>query len=180
MPTAFALAAGASEGPCRLNARDGALLVAGIGGPNQVKIASVLPAGARQVAGPEAVAGALVPTAQGTVAERTVRAMVAAAFAWRGRARAAGQAKAAGTWSSASAPWSWVSTPDPPPRIGARNRGGKVGQTWQPRQDLTKGLEKSTVQGRRNCGCRRALRALPPSPRLAAGTWRVRIAKVGG
>ncbi len=79
--TTFTLVAGAAEGPSRLNAFDNALLAAGIGDLNLVKISSVLPAGVREVPRVSAVPGALVPTAYGAVESQVPGETIAAAVA---------------------------------------------------------------------------------------------------
>jgi arginine decarboxylase len=81
MATTFTLVAGAAEGPSRLNAFDNALLTAGIGDLNLVKISSVLPAGAVERAVITAAAGALVPTAYGAVESQVAGERIAAAVA---------------------------------------------------------------------------------------------------
>lgn len=81
LPATFTLVAGASEGPSRLNAFDNALLEAGIGDLNLVKISSVLPAGAFEVPEVNAPPGALVPTAYGAVESQVPGEVIAAAVA---------------------------------------------------------------------------------------------------
>lgn len=81
IPTTFTLVAGAAEGPSRLNAFDNALLVAGIGDLNLVKISSVLPAGVTERPTVEATPGALVPTAYGAVESQNKGERIAAAVA---------------------------------------------------------------------------------------------------
>ncbi len=81
LPTTFMLVAGAAEGPSRLNAFDNALLEAGIGDLNLVKISSVLPAGAYEIAHLNVAPGALVPTAYGAVESQVPGEMIAAAVA---------------------------------------------------------------------------------------------------
>lgn len=81
LPSTFTLVAGASEGPSRLNAFDNALLEAGIGDLNLVKISSVLPAGALEVPEVNAPPGALVPTAYGAVESQLPGEVIAAAVA---------------------------------------------------------------------------------------------------
>ncbi|MBI3007466.1 MAG: pyruvoyl-dependent arginine decarboxylase, partial [candidate division NC10 bacterium] len=66
-PTCYALAVGAAEGETELNAFDNALLQAGIGNVNLVRVSSIVPPKAAfcpEVALPP---GALVPTAYATI-----------------------------------------------------------------------------------------------------------------
>jgi arginine decarboxylase len=79
--TTFTLVAGAAEGPSRLNAFDNALLAAGIGDLNLVKISSVLPAGVEERPTLAAVPGALVPTAYGATESQVPGERIAAAVA---------------------------------------------------------------------------------------------------
>jgi arginine decarboxylase len=81
LPTTFTLVAGAAEGPSRLNAFDNALLAAGIGDLNLVKISSVLPAGARELETVRARPGSLVPTAYGAMESQVAGERIAAAVA---------------------------------------------------------------------------------------------------
>jgi arginine decarboxylase len=81
LPTTFTLVAGAAEGESRLNAFDNALLAAGIGDLNLVKISSVLPAGAREVPKITAPPGSLVPTAYGAAESQVAGETIAAAVA---------------------------------------------------------------------------------------------------
>lgn len=62
-PTAWFLAAGSSEGWTTLNAFDGALLAAGIGDCNIVKMSSILPPHCKKVDSVKLPGGALVPAA---------------------------------------------------------------------------------------------------------------------
>lgn len=78
-PTKFTLVAGASEGPTRLNAFDNALLRAGIGNLNLVKISSILPPGAREEAVLAVEPGSLVPTAYGSIQSETPGELISAA-----------------------------------------------------------------------------------------------------
>lgn len=58
----ISLTSGKAEGPTRLNAFDNALLNAGIGDINLIKVSSIIPAGAEFVAPPQFPAGAMVNT----------------------------------------------------------------------------------------------------------------------
>lgn len=79
--TTFTLVAGAAEGPSRLNAFDNALLAAGIGDLNLLKVSSVLPAGVRELPEIRATPGALVPTAYGAIESHVPGERIAAAVA---------------------------------------------------------------------------------------------------
>jgi arginine decarboxylase len=81
LATTFTLVAGAAEGPSRLNAFDNALLAAGIGDVNLVKISSVLPAGVTERPRIGATPGALVPTAYGATESQVAGERIAAAVA---------------------------------------------------------------------------------------------------
>ncbi|MCL6596435.1 MAG: arginine decarboxylase, pyruvoyl-dependent [Firmicutes bacterium] len=81
IPTTFTLVAGAAEGPTPLNAFDNALLAAGIGDLNLVRISSVLPAGARELPAVTAPPGSLVPTAYGAIESQVRGERIAAAVA---------------------------------------------------------------------------------------------------
>ena len=63
MPTLYFLASGASDGYTPLNAFDGALLQAGIGNTNIVKMSSIVPPHCKLVAPIPLPPGALVPAA---------------------------------------------------------------------------------------------------------------------
>ncbi|MGE5481858.1 MAG: pyruvoyl-dependent arginine decarboxylase [Bacteroidota bacterium] len=78
-PTKFTLVAGAAEGPTRLNAFDNALLAAGIGNLNLLKVSSILPPGAKAVDTLAIPPGSLVPTAYGAITSETPGELVAAA-----------------------------------------------------------------------------------------------------
>ncbi|MFQ5657498.1 MAG: pyruvoyl-dependent arginine decarboxylase [Candidatus Methylomirabilales bacterium] len=62
-PVTYTLAVGAAEGPTPMNAFDNALLAAGIGNVNLLKVSSILPPDAKYVEKLEVQPGALVPTA---------------------------------------------------------------------------------------------------------------------
>jgi len=67
MPTRYFLASGASDGYTPLNAFDGALLKAGIGNTNIVKMSSIVPPHCKLVAPIALPPGALVPTAYAAI-----------------------------------------------------------------------------------------------------------------
>jgi len=80
-PTRVTLVAGAAEGRTALNAFDGALLAAGVGNLNLIKVSSILPPGCRVVAGADIAPGTLTPTAYGSVTSHTPGEIIAAAIA---------------------------------------------------------------------------------------------------
>lgn len=80
-PRKFTLMAGAAEGPTRLNAFDNALLRAGIGNLNLVRVSSILPPGAEEVAVLDVAPGSLLPTAYGTITSEVAGERIAAAVA---------------------------------------------------------------------------------------------------
>jgi arginine decarboxylase len=83
-PRKVKLAAGAAEGPTVLNAFDAALLDAGIGNLNLIKVSSILPPGCVLEDGFEVPPGSLTPTAFGTLASdepgRTIAAAIGVGF----------------------------------------------------------------------------------------------------
>ena len=83
-PTQYFLTAGASEGYTRLNAFDGALLQAGIGNTNIVKMSSILPPRCQQLSSIDLPPGALVPAAYASITSdvpgEIISAGVAVAF----------------------------------------------------------------------------------------------------
>ncbi|MBI2914444.1 MAG: arginine decarboxylase, pyruvoyl-dependent [Firmicutes bacterium] len=84
VPGRFTLIAGAGEGPTPLNAFDSALLDAGIGNYNLVRVSSIVPPGASFVETPSKLAiplGALVPTAYGSFTSDKPGTVIAAAIA---------------------------------------------------------------------------------------------------
>lgn len=66
-PKKFKIMAAAAEGSHKLTAFDNALLEAGIGNVNLVRISSILPPSAEQDQGLELPPGSLVPTAYGAI-----------------------------------------------------------------------------------------------------------------
>ncbi|MBE3583133.1 MAG: arginine decarboxylase, pyruvoyl-dependent [Limnochordaceae bacterium] len=78
-PTKFTLVAGSAEANSRLNAFDNALLAAGIGNLNLVRVSSILPPGATRVDTLNIAPGSLVPTAYGTITSDTPGELIAAA-----------------------------------------------------------------------------------------------------
>lgn len=80
-PKKFTLCAGSAEGATRLNAFDNALLAAGIGNLNLLRVSSILPPGAQHVEKLEIPPGSLTPTAYGTITSSTPGERIAAAVA---------------------------------------------------------------------------------------------------
>jgi len=78
-PTCYALAVGAAEGETELNAFDHALLEAGIGNVNLVKVSSILPPKAAFCEVLALPPGALVPTAYAAITGATPGERLAAA-----------------------------------------------------------------------------------------------------
>src|SRR5690625_1211138 len=78
-PKKFTLVAGAAEGPTSLNAFVYALLVAGIGKLNLVRVSSILPPGAQFVEKLDIAPGSLTPTAYGAISSEVAGETMAAA-----------------------------------------------------------------------------------------------------
>lgn len=79
IPKKFTLVAGAAEGPTHLNAFDNALLVAGIGNLNLLKVSSILPPEAEYVEKLDVPPGALTPTAYGAMISDNKGELISAA-----------------------------------------------------------------------------------------------------
>lgn len=88
-PTKFKLVAGTAEGPTRLNAFDNALLAAGVGNLNLLKVSSILPPKAEYKEDLEIPPGSLTPVAYGCstsdVPGELISAGVAVGFSDQGR-----------------------------------------------------------------------------------------------
>jgi len=80
-PTKFALVAGHGEGLTPLVAFDNALLDAGIGNLNLIRVSSILPPGAQRVERLTVPPGSLVPVAYGAVTSAEPGETIAAAVA---------------------------------------------------------------------------------------------------
>ena len=80
--TKVAATAGTAEGSTPLNAFDNALLAAGIGNVNLVKVSSIFPPAAKVVSLPRIKPGAIVPTAYAAVTSEVPGEVVAAAVGW--------------------------------------------------------------------------------------------------
>jgi arginine decarboxylase len=79
-PNALWVTTGAAEGSTELNAFDNALLAAGIGDLNLIKVSSIVPPGAALLDAPPAIApGALVPTVYSVVHSDTAGETICAA-----------------------------------------------------------------------------------------------------
>lgn len=81
VPTKYFLTSGSSEGNTELTAFDGALLNAGIGNVNLVKISSILPPKVQFCPDLKLPFGALVPTAYGSIISNEPGEIIAAAVA---------------------------------------------------------------------------------------------------
>jgi len=79
MPTKYKLVAGSSEGSTLLNAFDGALLTAGAGNLNLLRVSSVLPPGAVYDENLVIPPGNLVPTAYGAIDSDVPETIISAA-----------------------------------------------------------------------------------------------------
>jgi arginine decarboxylase len=80
--TKVAATAGNAEGSTPLNAFDNALLAAGIGNVNLVKVSSILPPAVDIVPLPRLRPGAIVPTAYAAITSEVPGEVVAAAVGW--------------------------------------------------------------------------------------------------
>ena len=80
-PTQYFLVSGASEGYSSLNAFDGALLQAGIGNTNIVKMSSIVPPHCQLIAPVPLPPGALIPAAYASITSDIPGEMIAAAVA---------------------------------------------------------------------------------------------------
>lgn len=80
-PTKFALVSGTAEGYTRLNAFDHALLDAGVGNCNLLKVSSILPPRAVLVPEIEIPPGSLVPIAYGAISLDSPGELISAAVA---------------------------------------------------------------------------------------------------
>jgi arginine decarboxylase len=80
-PTQYFLVSGASEGYTPLNAFDGALLQAGIGNTNIIKMSSIVPPHCQLIAPVPLPPGALVPAAYAAITSDIPGEMISAAVA---------------------------------------------------------------------------------------------------
>ena len=81
IPDKFFLVSGIAEGPTILNSFDNALLAAGIGNTNLIRISSILPPNARQISPVPLPYGSLVPTAYSSENSNVPGDLIAAAVA---------------------------------------------------------------------------------------------------
>ncbi|WP_423792815.1 pyruvoyl-dependent arginine decarboxylase [Methanocaldococcus indicus] len=79
IPNTISLVAGKGEGETELNAFDRALLDAGVGNVNLVKMSSIMPPKAELVEIPKLPMGALVPIAYGCITSKEPGELIAAA-----------------------------------------------------------------------------------------------------
>ncbi len=80
-PTKYFLVSGASDGYTPLNAFDGALLQAGIGNTNLVKMSSIVPPHCRLISPIALPPGALVPTAYASITSDVPEEIISAGVA---------------------------------------------------------------------------------------------------
>ena len=80
-PTHYFLVSGASEGFAPLNAFDGALLRAGIGDTNIVKMSSIVPPRCQRISPVPLPAGSLVPTAYASITSDVPGQIISSAVA---------------------------------------------------------------------------------------------------
>lgn len=81
IPRIYTLLAGSGEGKCKLTAFDAALLDAGAGNLNLIKVSSILPQGACFKQRLEIPPGSLVPTAYGSISSSRAGEEIAVAVA---------------------------------------------------------------------------------------------------
>lgn len=81
LPTRFFLTCGAADATTELNAFDAALLRAGVGDTNLVKLSSILPPGARETSPYALPKGSLVPLAYGERSSAQAGTLISAAVA---------------------------------------------------------------------------------------------------
>ena len=80
-PARYFLAHGSAEGATELNAFDAALLRAGVGDTNLVRVSSILPPGCEEMEPPPLPPGALVPAAYASVSSASPGDVISAAVA---------------------------------------------------------------------------------------------------
>jgi len=79
-PQRFTLVAGSAEGDTKLTAFDKALLVAGVGNLNLLRVSSILPPGAEYSQRLDIPPGSLTPIAYGTISSETPGRLISAAI----------------------------------------------------------------------------------------------------
>ncbi len=80
-PETYFFAAGASEGFMRLNAFDGALMDAGVGNTNLLKMSSIIPPKCKEIKPIQLPYGALVPVAYASISSQVPGEKISAAVA---------------------------------------------------------------------------------------------------
>ena len=80
-PKTYFLVSGSSEGYTRLNAFDGALLNAGVGNTNLVKVSSIIPPHSKEIQPIELPEGTIVPTAYAHISSDIPGEIISAAVA---------------------------------------------------------------------------------------------------
>lgn len=81
LPDKFFLVRGSAEGPSLLNSFDNALLAAGIGNTNLVRVSSIIPPGAVEISIPVLPMGSLVPVAYSYESSDVAGEIISAAVA---------------------------------------------------------------------------------------------------
>lgn len=81
IPKKYYLAAGSSEGLTKLNAFDGALMQAGIGNTNLVKMSSICPPHCKEILPMKIAQGSLVPVAYASISSEVEGECIASAVA---------------------------------------------------------------------------------------------------
>lgn len=79
-PRRFTLVAGSAEGDTQLTAFDKALLVAGVGNLNLIRVSSILPPGAEFIQQVDILPGSLTPIAYGTISSEVPGRLISAAI----------------------------------------------------------------------------------------------------
>jgi arginine decarboxylase len=79
-PQRFTLVAGSAEGDTQLTAFDKALLVAGVGNLNLIRVSSILPPGAEFIQQVDILPGSLTPIAYGTISSEVPGRLISAAI----------------------------------------------------------------------------------------------------
>ena len=80
-PTKYFLVAGSSEGYTHLNAFDGAIMKAGVGNTNLLKMSSILPPSCQEITRVQLPYGALIPIAYASISSDLPNEVIASAVA---------------------------------------------------------------------------------------------------
>ena len=80
-PDKYFFVHGSAEGPSQLNSFDNALLAAGIGNMNLIRVSSIIPPGAQEISVPTLPSGSLVPIAYACESSDVAGELIAAAVA---------------------------------------------------------------------------------------------------